>query len=61
MTILYLHIKDYFPTLDAPFTYEAYWKFKSYAAKFKGTLATTVFKYDKEQLEPGNLEGDGIY
>lgn len=43
MTIMYLCFKNNFPEIVVPFTSDAYEKFKSYAAKFKGTLAIVVF------------------
>lgn len=43
MILLYLCVKSFSEVVGRDFSFEGYIKFKSYAAKFVGNIATTVF------------------
>ncbi|CAD8161412.1 unnamed protein product [Paramecium octaurelia] len=55
MICLYLGVEDFTAEVSRTFSSEAYLKFKSYASKFKGSIATSVFKYDLVQIDPKDI------
>ncbi|CAD8099870.1 unnamed protein product [Paramecium primaurelia] len=55
MICLYLCVNQFSNAVQRDFSSEGYIKFKSYASKFQGSLATQVFKYDTVQVDPKNI------
>ncbi|CAD8193582.1 unnamed protein product [Paramecium octaurelia] len=55
MICLYIGVNEFAQDVQRTFSSEGYFKFKSYASKFKGSIATTVFQYKSVAVDCTNI------
>ncbi|CAD8087048.1 unnamed protein product [Paramecium primaurelia] len=55
MICLYLCVQEFTDVVKRDFSSVGYIKFKSYASKFQGSLATQVFNYETVQIDSKNI------
>ncbi|CAK76060.1 unnamed protein product (macronuclear) [Paramecium tetraurelia] len=55
MVCLYVCVTEFAKVVKREFSSEGYFKFKSYASKFSGSIATTVFNYENVAINPKNI------